>query len=113
MPEIPEPEVRVTRYEVSSYPPDDINSHCFTLAVEYRGEGKWAVLNGRQALDASGDMDWEPIPSERDDEWLAAHRFDLDTALAIAKKAAPKMTVNGITVTEALARHTAREARRG
>ncbi len=41
-------------------------------------------------------------PSERDDDWLDAHRFDLDTALMLAKEAAPKVTVNGFTVADAL-----------
>ncbi|WP_141704157.1 hypothetical protein [Planobispora rosea] len=98
-----EPTVRPTRYDVTCLPPDDINTHSYTITVEYRGHDRWAVLDGPYALDANGDADYEPRPSERDDEWLATHRFDLDTALAIAKKAAPLMTVNGQTVEQALA----------
>jgi hypothetical protein len=41
-------------------------------------------------------------PSEREDDWLDTHRFDLDTALKLAKEQAPLVTVNGYTVTDAL-----------
>lgn len=40
----------------------------------------------------------------REDDWLAAHRFDLDTALKLAREAAPHVTVNGRTVADALTR---------
>lgn len=50
-----------------------------------------------------GIHDYEMRPSEREDEWLAAHRFDLDTALELAKATAPNVTVNGFTVEKALA----------
>lgn len=107
MTKIPEPQVRVTRYEVSCFPKDAEDALHFTLAVEYRGRGLWAVLDGPFALDAEGRKDYESIPSEREDEWLALYRFDLDTALEIAKRAAPLMTVNGWSIERVLA---AREA---
>jgi len=99
-----EPTVRVTRYEVSCVPPDDINAHHFTLTVEHRGHDRWAVMNGPFCLGVDGDFGHEPIPSERSDEWKRTHRFDLDTALRLAKEHAPKMTVNGYTVADVLAR---------
>lgn len=105
-----EPTVRATRYEVSCLPQDDINTRHFTITVEYRGNGRWAVLDGPFALDAIGARDYEPRPSDREDDWLAAHRFDLDTALAIAKNAAPLIVVNGWTVEQSLADIAAREA---
>lgn len=75
-----------------------------TLAVEDRGNGQWAVTRPRRCLGVDGEWDWEPIPSEREDDWLAAHRFDLATALALAKQAAPTVAVNGITAAQAAAR---------
>lgn len=104
------PWVRATRYEVSCLPEDDINAHVWTIAVEYRGRGLWAVLDGPFAYDADGGRDYEPRSSERQDEWLTRHRFDLDTALAIARREAPKKVVNGMTATGVLARRAAREA---
>ena len=108
----PATSVRATRYEVSCIPEDNVNARHFTLKVEYRGRGLWAVTDGIDCLDRSGEWSYERIPSNREDEWLATHRFDLDTALGLAKKAAPKMTVNGYTVAHVLARHEAKEAGR-
>ncbi|MET9953531.1 hypothetical protein ABZ135_18540 [Streptomyces sp. NPDC006339] len=93
--------VEATRYEVSVLPFDDINRGSFTISVEARGEGRWAVSRHRQCLDANGNWSWESIPSERTDDWLAQHRFDLDTALSLARKAAPHLVVNGHTALDA------------
>lgn len=121
----PEPTVRVTRYEVSCLPPDAADADVFTLTVEWRGDDRWAVRRARAFYDAQGNRSWgyrweddrEPVTDEERasyaqgyDEWVAAHRFDLDTALDIAKKAAPSMTVNGCTVGKVLADIAAGEA---
>jgi hypothetical protein len=100
----PTPTVRPVAYEVSCLPEDDVNARHFTLKVEYRGEGRWAVTDGFGCLGADGAWTYEPSPSSREDDWLATHRFDLDTALKLAKEAAPHVTVNGWTVADALAR---------
>ena len=86
-----------TEYTVSLLPRDDPNGRNFNITVEYRGDDKWAICWFRQCLSATGEWDWESIPSERTEEWLAAHRFDLDVALRLAKTAAPGVTCNGIT----------------
>jgi len=101
---IPEPTVRATRYEVSCLPEGHIDVHHFTVAVEYRGDGQWAVCRHRQCLGTDGFWSWESIPSEREDEWIATHRFSLDEARALAKDAARKITCNGLTVADVLAR---------
>lgn len=101
---IPEPTVRVTRYEVSCLPQDDINADLFTLRVEERSKDRWAVLRGGFCYDADGKQEYESIPSERADEFKGRFRFDLDTALEIAKRIAPTMKVNRWTVADALAR---------
>lgn len=98
----PEPTVQATRYTVNCLPEDGIDSHVFEITVEYRGRGLWAIKRHSQCLAADGSWDYEMRPSEREDEWLATHRFDLDTALKLAKEAAPKVTVNGFTVADAL-----------
>lgn len=102
MSEIPAPDVRVTRYDVSCIPESHIDAPHLTVTVEYRGRGKWAVLDGMFAYDADGNCSFEPSPSNREDDWLAAHRFDLDTALALARRVAPTMTVNGHSVADVL-----------
>lgn len=103
MVELPEARVRPTRYEVSCLPADDINAHCFTVGVEWRGGDRWAVTRYSQCLGRDGAWSYESIPSERRDDWLAGHRFSLDEALILAKEHAPKVRVNGWTVAQALA----------
>lgn len=103
----PEPHVQPTEYTVNCLPEDD--GHAFALTVAYRGRNRWAVLRHGSCLSADGQWDYEMNPSSREDDWLDEHRFDLDTALALAKEAAPKVTVNGHTVTDALAMHARRE----
>lgn len=97
----PEPIVQTTAYEISILPAGDISRHVFTINVEWRGEDRWAVVRHRQCMNAKGDWSWESIPSEREDEWLAEHRFNRMTALELAKWAAPRIVVNGRTALEA------------
>lgn len=95
---------KATRFEIDMLPEDDINAGTWKVSVEYRGRGKWAVLRGGQrCLSTDGAWDWEP--REREDEWLAAHRFDLDDALRLAEEHAPKLIVNGFTAAEFQARN--------
>jgi hypothetical protein len=102
---MPEPTVRATTYAVSCLPLDDEDAHLFTITVEYRGNGQWGVFrNGRGCLGSDGQWDWEPLPSNRDDDWLVSHRFAFDTAIELAKQHAPLITVNGYTVADALRR---------
>lgn len=108
----PEPNVQATRYVVSCFPPDSEEGGHFNLAVEYRGRGLWAVTRHKQCLGTDGEWSWESIPSEREDEWLDSHRFDLDTALKLAKEHAPLVTVNGFTVADALRMEERRRAAR-
>ncbi|MFF7795604.1 hypothetical protein [Streptomyces sp. NPDC007991] len=101
-PTTPEPTVQATHYSVNCLPEDGIDSHVFEITVEYRGRNLWAVKRHSQVLGADGVWDYEMRPSERDDDWLAGHRFDLDTALKLAKQQTPLVTVNGHTVSDAL-----------
>ena len=96
--------VRPSQFEVSVLPEDDINCPYFVVTVETRGSGRWAVVRNRQCLGADGEWSWESIPSEREDEWLATHRFDLETATRLAVETAPGISVNGMTAAQALAR---------
>jgi hypothetical protein len=101
---VPSPVARVTRYEVSCLPQADPNADLFTLTVEERSPGRWAVLQRGFCFDLDGVREYESIPSERAAEFRARFRFDLDTALELAAKIAPTITVNGHTVADALAR---------
>jgi hypothetical protein len=91
----PEVLVSITRYAVSVLPANDINRKYFTLFVE-PGRGGWIVTDGHGSYDADGG--WEPGR-------LGAHPFaDYDDALALARKLAPGLTVNGHTAVEAYRR---------
>ena len=98
----PPARAQATRYLVSCLPEEQADRYLFALQVEYRGSDRWAVTRHGECLNRDGNWDWEHRPSEREDEWLAEHRFDLDTALDLAKAAAPLITVNGFTVADAL-----------
>jgi hypothetical protein len=100
----PEPTAMATKYDVSCLPVDHRERIHFTLYVEWRGDDRWAVCTGFQrCLSSTGEWDYEPSPSNREDDYLDTHRFDLDTALRLAKEQAPLMTCNRWTVDEALA----------
>jgi hypothetical protein len=98
---------RATAYRVGIIPealaPMDADTFC--INVEYRGNDLWAVKFLSRCLDSEGRWDYEPQPSSREDEWLATHRFDLDTALRLAIEAAPNVRINGKTALEVLATH--------
>lgn len=105
-PEPGTPDVRATRYAVCAVPEDHTWYRRFVIYVEWRGDDRWAVVQPwapTPCLSSSGEWDWEMRPSERTREWIAAHRFDLHTALEMAKREAPKMTVNGWTPAQVLA----------
>jgi hypothetical protein len=98
-----------TKYDVSCLPIDHRERHHFTIYVEWRGPDLWAVTTGfGDCLGVDGEWDYERSPSNRGDNWKATHRYDLDTALRLAKEQAPLMTCNRWTVEEAIARENKR-----
>ena len=57
------------------------------IAIERRGENLWCVtVFGGTVLDRDLNRHYEPSPSNRTDEFIAATRFDLDQAYSIAKR---------------------------
>ena len=104
------PIVQPTCYRVSLLPEDDVNAKRFAIEVRYRGEGRWAVVQGDDWAFLGADGRWTDAVKlhGRGDDWLAAHRFDLETALRLAREAAPLVTVNGFTAKQALAMRSTR-----
>ncbi len=88
---------RITAYEVCALPLDHLDASSFRLTVELRGPDSWAVLWRGCALGANRVWEYEPRPSEREDGWLATHRFPLERALELAREVAPNVTVNRTT----------------
>ena len=99
--ELPVATCQPTEYHVSILPETDINRHVFTILVQYRGEGRWAVTRHGSCLGTDGTWELGVKEYDRGAEWLAAHRFDLEKALRLAREAAPKVTVNGCSAAEA------------
>jgi len=92
---------RVTRYEVSLLPEDHPYAGYYSLTVEYRGTGRWAVCRHGYCLDIDGHLEYEGIVSNRTDGWLDAHQFPLHEALALAHRFAPDINVGGVTARQA------------
>lgn len=101
---IAEPTVQATQYTVCALPETIEDRYLFEVRVEWRGRGLWAVTRHQQCLSASGEWDFEMRPSEREDDWLAEHRFDEATAIKLAKEASLRVRVNGWTIEKVLAR---------
>jgi len=98
-------DVHATCYEVSILPRDDINRASWSLTVEYRGHGGYAVVDGHgRRLSRAGKWEWAPaLPNLSGfDEWTAEHRFPLEVALKLAAEHAPHVRCNGKTATELL-----------
>jgi hypothetical protein len=117
-----EPTVKVTRYTVTCLPGAAPDADIFAITVEPRSNGQWGVFRtGNRRLKADGTWSWgyawsaedgrpEPGTDEEWDNyhagrerWLAEHRFDLETALKLAREAAPRVTVMGRTPADVLA----------
>lgn len=114
---------RPIAYTVSAAPEDPYDGNLFALKVEYTGAFRWAEprpedqqwavrMRSHWCLSKSKKWDMESIPSEREDDWLLEHRFDLPTALRLAAEMAPTVSINGLEARDYLAYRTRRDARR-
>jgi len=57
------------------------------IAIEKRGENRWCVtVFGGTVLDRDLTRHYEPSPSNRTEEFIAATCFNLDEAYSIAKR---------------------------
>ncbi|MGW0577334.1 hypothetical protein ACWD25_15455 [Streptomyces sp. NPDC002920] len=102
--------VQPTAYVVSCLPEGHDERLTYTVNVVYRGAGLYAVKRNLKFADAAGTWEYEPgwpedggqADADAEEAWLAAHRFDHDTALKLARELAPTLTYRGRTVTDAL-----------
>lgn len=101
---VPEPTIRPESYRVTWLPDDDPNVWTWSVTVEWRNKDSWAVCHGPYCLSESGEWEYELRPSDRTPAWERTHRFNLDTALALAKKAGPELNVNGLTIADLIAK---------
>lgn len=99
-----EPTVTPVVYTVSCVPPDIDGSYLFTLRVERRdiNPDRWCVTDGAFCYATDGTKKVEPLRDNRTAAFRRQYRFALDDALDLAKRLAPTLTVNGLTVTDML-----------
>ena len=76
--------------------PDADDLAAFTVKVQYRSDGRWAVTNAGRCWGPDG-WDYEPSPSNRSRTYLKTHRFHLDRAVAMARVLPDHLSVNGRT----------------
>lgn len=98
--------VSVVKYEVSprEWTRDDYMkgiTSIFTLTVEARGLGKFAVMHNGQCLRHDGRRwAYESNPSSRTERFKKAYRMSEEEALALAKKHVSKLIFFGKTFEE-------------
>ncbi len=90
-----------TAFTVCAVPETVQDWDVFAITVDRTAPGRWAVRRRSRCLNDAGVWEYESIPSERSDDFLARCRFDLDTALRLAKEIAPTISVNGWTAERA------------
>jgi hypothetical protein len=112
MSSMPEPTVQATGYLVSCLPEGHDDRWTFTIQVKYTGNSLFAVRHGIRDYGTDGTWAYEPDWPEHDISegaaWLAAHRFDHDAALRLARELAPTLTYRGRSVLDVLAESEAR-----
>lgn len=98
----PIPIARVTEYTVSCLPQEHQLAPHLSLLVVERSPGRWAVLRNGYCYNAAGEKEYERSGTDRAPEFLEEFRHGKKAALALAKRIAPTLTVNGVTVADAL-----------
>lgn len=62
--------------------------YCATeITVELRSANKWCVTNGSSVWNTDGQWEYEPLPSNRDDEFFKRTRYSLEDAFKAAREA--------------------------
>lgn len=89
-------------YTISALPMDWPAHRHFSVTIEWRGRGRWVVLHHGTAISKTLRRRYEPLPSSRTNYFRSVYYHDVDTALDIAGRYVPKITVNGHTVADAL-----------
>lgn len=103
--ETAQPAVTATTYTVwpTGYDPEAQDEFLdevslFTLAVEQRAPGRFAVTrNGRCLRNDGRQWEYESLPSSRPEQFLALYRMPLGEALELARQNVDLIKVNGRT----------------
>lgn len=46
------------------------------VTIRLRSANKWAVVDGQMVLNHNGEMEYEPLPSSRTEDFIRRTRFD-------------------------------------
>lgn len=92
-------------YVVSCLPEDDPERHSLSIRIERTAPNRWALRWRGQCLNfRTQEWEYEHIPSERTERWLADHRVDeLGEAQGVACELAPTLCVGPYDVAGFLA----------
>lgn len=95
---LPDVAVHAHTYVVNAAPAEHPQSPSWEILVQRvdRPADRWVVTRWSDHLSADGTWTREPRSARQRDTWQAAHQFPLNDALALARRAAPDVTVNGI-----------------
>lgn len=88
-------DVEVSAYRIALLPVGHPMRSFAAITVRLCDSGRWQIDRLGFLLDADGR--WEH-PTRRSREWWAAREFDLETALRLARAAAPAIRVGDSTV---------------
>ncbi|MEY9842486.1 hypothetical protein [Streptacidiphilus sp. EB103A] len=97
------PAVRPSRYTAGVLPAGHSDAGLYEITVEELAADQWTVVHLRTHLDADGH--WQREPPHDDGAWWEQHLFDLPTALALARRAAPQVALDGVTAGQVRAGH--------
>lgn len=61
------------------------------ITVESRGDDRWVVCDGGCCLNRDGEFEYEPLNSNRGEEFIARTRFSFEEAWELAEAAASKV----------------------
>lgn len=86
-PQAPESELAVNEYQVAGGGPHDTEDVRLCRRRQLEGDDKWAIYKRSWVLSRDGEWEFEPLPSGRDDAFIARCRFDTpQEALAIYRR---------------------------
>lgn len=60
--------------------------HSEVIQISYRGSDNWVVIQFGEVLNRDEQWEYEPLPSNRTDEFIARTRFPLIEAISLAQK---------------------------
>lgn len=95
-----EPKVTPVKYQVSILTKENClisDYYHYALNIERVDESKdlWAIRSLGVRYSRSGKPGYEPIPSSRTEYYKKSHSFTFEEAVALAKKLAPNVEING------------------